>query len=793
MFDKYFSSAFDHISKNRNKFHVLLIVLIGLSFWGLSRIHFENNIEKMLPANQEVQRSIRFLRESNISDKVMLSISLKQPAPDISLLIEATDELADSLKGDLVTDIITGMPEGDVIQQVINFMGYIPQLTDKSRLESIGSGITHENVDHKLAQIFTQLLSPGGGFMMPFFRSDPLGISDEVFKSLRDLTSSLGYRVNIEQGHLISEDGGHTLLILETPVLLTDGLGAGKLLAHIHKHVQHSSHDIVVKIIAGHCHTVSNEKIVKKDIMIVCLVASTAFLLMFLLVFRDPRAILILLMPFLSVLLSINLSAIILGTLSYFVIGFGAVIVGIAIDYGIHVYVAKKTAGPRSIITIARPVITGALTTLSVFFSFFFSTVSGYTQLACFSIISILICLLLSMFLLPHLVGEESRPDRKGILRKTEAGIPAQHKWIVAAWIVFILALLLSMCRLDFNTDIRQFDGSEQHVFDDEAEFHRIWGNETEPAILVVGAPTLEEALQKNDSIAQEAFRILGRDNFSSIASIWNSRQIRVRNLQRWNDFWKGGAERDLRQYINASLDKYRFSSDAFDPFFNDLYASRLTDGMPDELPFFENLQERFVMINDNRCQIMSYFDDTEENMRLLRPLVERDQSIYLVSRKNLSKSISDSVLSEIVKLSFIAGGLILFLLFLLLRDIRLSLLSLIPVLTAIITILGILPLLGMGLTAISIIAAMVVVGLCIDYGIFIVYHYHRNMDTGTDRAVTLSAVTTVIGAGALLFAQHPVMFIIGVTLVSGITAGYASAMLVVPEMYRMTLPHERK
>ena len=78
----------------------------------------------------------------------------------------------------------------------------------------------------------------------------------------------------------------------------------------------------------------------------------------------------------------------------------------------------------------------------------------------------------------------------------------------------------------------------------------------------------------------------------------------------------------------------------------------------------------------------------------------------------------------------------------------------------------------------------MVAVGLCIDYGIFMVYECHYRLDTGTLTAGTLSALTTLIGAGALLFARHPLLFSVGSTMVTGVLAGYVSSMLVLPSLY---------
>jgi predicted exporter len=109
-----------------------------------------------------------------------------------------------------------------------------------------------------------------------------------------------------------------------------------------------------------------------------------------------------------------------------------------------------------------------------------------------------------------------------------------------------------------------------------------------------------------------------------------------------------------------------------------------------------------------------------------------------------------------------------------------------VPVATALALIAGITHLAGLALNIPSVIAAMVVVGIVSDYGMFMVYYCKYRYRTGTILAVTLAAVTTLIGAGVLLFAQHPVLFSIGVTLVTGVLSGYLSSLLIIPALYEL-------
>jgi predicted exporter len=165
----------------------------------------------------------------------------------------------------------------------------------------------------------------------------------------------------------------------------------------------------------------------------------------------------------------------------------------------------------------------------------------------------------------------------------------------------------------------------------------------------------------------------------------------------------------------------------------------------------------------------------------------------FIVSRRSFSDRISLAVSREVLFLASVAGVLIMALTFLFLKNIKLTVISLAPVASAIAAVLGGFSFLNISLTAPAIIAVMVVVGLCIDYGVFMLYSYHHELDTGTEKAVWVSALTTIVGAFSLLFARHPVLFSIGLTLTMGLMAGYLAAQFAVPALYRMWMGKKEK
>jgi predicted RND superfamily exporter protein len=788
VFNERFSSGFDAVSRRKRLVLGLVAVVTVAAGIDLRSISLDNSIDRMLPEDGEIRRSMLFLRESHFSDSAIISLEVEPSDHASEDLVRAVAQLEGYLGPPFVTEVVTGVSTTDMVEETLSLLRYVPQLLDEGALLRIGEQITPEGVEASLRRNFLQLVGPASSFTMPLVRSDPLGMSFGVLRSLQELSSSVGYEVEIEAGRFISRDRAHAMLIARTPIPVTDASGARGLIGYIREQVEKLPEWVSADIIAGHLHTISNEDVIKRDIWLALSIAGVAFLLLFLLLFRDIRAAMLFLLPVVSVLVSIRLSHMVLGRLSYFIVGMGGVVTGIAVDYGIHVYMAIRAADGRAdaVKVVAKPVVIGALTTLGVFAAFFFSSVQGYHQLAFFSILSIGLCLACALFLLPHLLG---RPRRVGLEGASAKGglqrFRDRDAMVIACWVLAMVGGVVSSSQLSFESDIREFDGSEPKVFQAEAKFHRVWGGKEQPAVFVVPGGSLDEALRRNRLVYRDAMAVMGGEGFSSLSAIWPPKEERAANAARWRGFWRQGRESELKRLLREHGAAYDFSAEAFSPFFESLYAGAAVDDELEGVGVFSRLRERFVQEGQGGYRVLSFFPDEERFVSGLSAVSGDHPGTFVVSRNAISRALSRSVSAEIVYLAAIAALLIPILACLLLRDPRLTVLALVPVATGITAVLGMIPVLGLSMTAPSVISAMVVVGLCIDYGIFVVYAYHHDLETGTHTAVTLSAVTTLIGTGALLLASHPVLFSIGVTMVTGVLGGYVSSMLVVPSLYR--------
>jgi uncharacterized protein len=782
MFDWLFSFLFEFVHKHKLPVIGTVLAVTVAAGAGLLFIRYEGNIDLMLPPDPEVSRSINFLRDSSLSDKIVISLALTDPSKSKKDLFQAVDQLAASLTPPIFTKVVSGFSVGDVMEE-FSLLRYAPQVLSQDDLAAVDQQITTSVVSGKMRGIYRQSLRPESIFMSSLSRTDPLGIKTLLLGKLRALPASMGYDVAIEDGHFLSRDGRHAMLIVQTPVPMMDGNGSRELVMALEEQVKHLPDFVSADMIGGHFHTVSNEQVMKRDIKVASTIASIAFLLLFTVVFRDFRALFVFIIPLIAVVWAINIATGIEGRLSYLVIGFGTAIAGISIDYGLLVYIAmKRGAETTQMVKLAKLVSIDAITTMFSFGALYLSMIRGYHQLALFSILCVLICLIFSLFVLPlilswkhyELASDPTIGDRLKSFR-----LPI--KLSVGIWaLLTTLALVLSFS-VRFDSDVKKLDGSEPKVLLAEQAFHEAWGGKSNQAIFVVQGKTYEEAMETNDLIYRDAVKAVGAENFTSLALFWSSEKLRIANCARWDQFWKQGREEKLKRLIQKTSSTYGFSDRAFAPFFDGLYQHTINNENPDGL--LARLQERFVLNKKEGTSILSYFPDEESSVNALKDITKKYPNTFIVSGRAMSSSISLFTSKE---MKIMVPAAILFnivLAWLFFRNWTETLISLVPVLTGVVWLVGIMALFHLPLNVVNVVAAIVTTGVIVDYGLGITYEYRYNLRTGTVIAVTLSAITNIIGAGALLFAHHPALYSTAVAMVICMVSGYLSSIIVVPAL----------
>jgi len=774
----------DRASRLKKNLFGGLILLLILAAATLPLLPHDNSIENMLPHDSGIHQMLRFLYEARFASQVAISFERQDDVSHFDFL-EAVDCAVEKLDHPLIERVIHRIDLQTTGANVAFFQKQLPALIGSDGLDAIQNRLSPESVDGALRRNYLTLLRPGGSIALPLIQRDPLHIEQDFLTRLQVLAASSGYTIEMKEGYLFSSDGAHILAVLETSAPVTDVRASRELLARVNAALLELPPGVSADVVCGHRHSVSNEAILKRDLQRAVLAASIGFLLLFALCFRDHRAQFIFAIPLASVLLSIHLCCWITGALSLLMLGFGVVIVGIAVDYGIHIYVALRGAEDpaRAWRAVVRPVVLGALTTLGVFAAFFAAGVPGYSQLAVFSIISILLSLLGALFILPHLV--KSRPVLHAKSPLQRFTFPRVFFFL---WLMMTVALLLPLPHLSFDSDLRSLDGAEQAVWDAESRFRTIWGGGAEnQGLVVVEAAEYEAALSLNDNLYAAVQQQGDAQKFSSFSSIWKSRKHREENLSRWQVFWTSERIATLRENFIQQSRAYGFKQGAFNPFFQSLENPPLLSAEPENNGMFDNLKTRFAQSLHGKHQWVSFFPDTDSWMNRVRSAPGGTEAL-LISRREINRVLSDETTRTVKRVASLAVVLVILFTAVLMRRPREVVLAVLPAVLGVLAVLKMLAVFGLAVNIPTLIAGIVVIGLAIDYGIFMVFACKRNRMADVCAAVTLSTVTSLVGAGVLLLTRHPALFSIGVTLVAGLTAGYATALCAVPFLARFLL-----
>jgi uncharacterized protein len=763
------------------KIGILAVVLTSGIGW--IRLKFDNSLEPLLPENSQARQTILFLRDSSFADTAVLWFRLKNDTAPISDLFAAADAAQKKLDPQLIKSVVQPPAESNMLDEGMALLDDAGELLNAADLADMQKAMAPQALKKRLRECYMQLVEPQGTFTAAIARHDPLGINVRILSRLSSLQAGLGYRVEIKDGRFMHPDGRQMLMILQTSATATSLASSRALANHFDQLAAEAPPDVEIIPICAQIHTEQNDELMQHDMRNAAIINTIAFIILFFVVSRDFRVGAVFLLPLATTVITIGWAALIHPNLSTMMIGLTVAMAGSAVDYGIFVYTAV-TLGKNlqsELIRIRKPLLISHLTTLGVFIAFLFSKIPAFRQLGILTSISLVLSLLTALFLLPKVI----RPGGK--LSFLGRGMPLQ-RWgrlmvfpTIACSILLIASIFIAM-HIRFDPDITRLDGVSARVKQNENDFTKTWSrSDNQLAMLVASGKTLEEAQALNDQVYAAVSPHFADGKFASVSSFWPSQATRNANLARWHAFWTKDQIAKFRDDLAKAGEPYGFSANAFEPFFQTLTSPPGDDQIRQ---IVQTVASNFsARSSDGDYQMLSYFDDTSDNLAIVRPLIANRPNVLIVSRGMLAQAFAESGSSETRVLVTVSLAFIIIALLVLTRSIRQSILIMLPAATGMLVMLAVLVLFGQGMSIVTIVAAILVLALGSDYGTFAAYAWdNREPVLGQGMSsVLLSFLTTLAGVGAMLIARHPALWLVGVTLTSGLLAGYLTALIMIP------------
>jgi predicted exporter len=783
---KFFSTAYDFLSSHRILLFSATALIVIFSALAFTRIEINEDISAILPEEPpEVVEDFRLLQQAPLSRKIVINLK-RDETTDTNDLLKATDRLARAMIPPYFENVISGPPKVSMNDLISFLLKSLPSLATERDLERIHSALEKEKIRAKLTAIRISLASPGAWQIKEWAQNDPLDLRFMAFKKLRHLNTVP--KVRLEGNHFISEDGLNSLLIAETPVGMTDSKGSRELLDHFHGLVEKFvPKNIKTTLMSGHRYSAANSETVNKDLIIVLSVSSLAILALFLIYIRSWIMFVVFLVPASVIFISSVGVSLVYRTISAITMGFGSVILGVSVDFAVHVYFALRSGAEspgKTIKEVSRPVIFGGLTSLAAFSVLLFSNLPGQRQLAVFSLTGLGTALILCLVVLPQAIGYSSA--EKKFKQPVYKMSYIRSRFILVIWMAIIVLSGWYAMQTSFDGDLRSLNLVTEKIRSDEIMMQRTWGDIKGRAIIFSEGRDMGSALRENDRL----YTFL-KDNrlalpLTTLAPILPSPDKQKENRGSWNAFWDEKRRTSLREMLETEGSALGFSKGAFDPFLQRL-STRAVPVTPEDLreAGLGEALESMIVRSEDKVRLLTLVPDTKEMIDLMAAFSNETKNIHMVSQARFGDMISKALGDDFIRFIVMASLGVIILLILVFREIKKIVSALIPVVTGLVFMAGVMAFFGMKFNLFNIVATILVIGLGVDYGIFMVCRLTEAYDHHTERAVLVSGLTTLSAFGALVLARHPALHSIGVTVLFGIGAAIPSALFVIPAIYR--------
>lgn len=790
------------------KHSVLMYFLLGLSviLMGLSlvRLKFDENIMSFLPETGDARQMTEVFNNLKVSDRFVVMFGQTCGEPDYDLLGEAADAFVSAvLSGDgadLVSDTVVSVDDEAVSHAAGFIFDHLPVFLDEKAYSRLDSLMTPSAMERQMEDIRDALLSPAGAFIKDYVMRDPLGIAVPVLSSLSDMDTDGGYRM---AGDRILSPDGNTLLCFLTPRFGTGETGHNDRLVSIVEDaieslsVQYPS--VTAEYFAGPAVGVYNARQIKKDTFMTSAFAVVLIAVFVFLAFRRRGSVLLIFLPVVyGILFSLSAVSLLKGCISAIAVGTGAVVLGIALSYSIHVIVHQMHVRTveQLVRELAFPLTVGSMTTIGAFVGLLFTSSSLLKDFGLFASLALVGTTLFTLVFLPHFLRPMSdvpeTPIMKGIGKINGYGYD-RNMWVIAVIVLLFIVSLFTSRNVGFNADMMSINYMPEYLRVAQEKLETMSGDSSETVLFVSTGKDLPSAVSVYAETGNMLDSLLTAGlirHFSSAERFVVPYDVQRERVEVWNSYWTVDRIRAVTELVGREAADAGFRTGVFSKGLEDMLSREygIMDYSAESVP---PLLSDMVCCSDSLVMLVSAVSLGPEMKAGVYPFFNGTGTV-IYDRSWFAGSAVRSMSEDLDLILWISSMIVFLGLWLSYRRLELALLSFLPMLVTWVMIVGLMGLTGMEFNIVNIVISTFIFGIGDDFSIFITDGLSRRYATGKDMlaahrtAIFFSAFTIVAGMGAMIAAGHPALHSVGAISLVGMLAVLLVAYTLQPLLFRL-------
>ncbi len=763
----------------RSRISILVVVtaLLGLV---ATQARVSTDLADALPNDGEAGLAFRDVSRFSLLDTIV--VELDGTGRTEQELHDAVDRVGEKLAGrdDFVSVRYRwGMADGIALRKAAG-----PSLALLGGADGFAARLSPEGMTNALARARDRMFSPAGAMMARGLESDPLDFGGAFTDAVMG-TSALG-GVSLRDGHLISDDGQHALILARAS---TPALGT-RLDSPIVRHLEEDlgQSPLPATWIGSHRSAAEAADQITREVNRAVTAGLVLVGLVFLVAFRSVR-------PLLGALPAIVVggaaaaaAAALRSPIHGMALAFGGALAGLGVDYWIHLYLtgirdgvpatAKERfqTGLKALHHLLPAYGMSVAATITAFLMLATSSYQAVSDLAWIGVGTASGALLSVVLGGPTMFALVARPGD----RVPTIPLPTRIPGALALVLVFALGGLgLAGLGVTFDGDPRAMDARVPATAAIERSFESRYGGSGTTALIVAEGPTLDEALTHLSEAVTGLADAPGislksplpylpapADRAARVAALADTAVLEARFL--------------------AAADAVGFAGEALLPGFRATLAATTPPtvetwaGTPGQ-----DLVDRTVRVGPDGVAVAAIVNAVTKGAleHAQREVELSGGEARFVYPAGVAKDGAERIRSELLTRSGL--GLLCVLLFMALRyrDLPNFVAAALPSVAAAAGTLGVLAITDHALTPVSGPALVLVLGLAFDQGVFLVEadQVSRSAWLSSRAAILVALCTALGGFVGLTVATHPAVYGLGVVMALGIVFTFGAAFLVVP------------
>jgi 1-acyl-sn-glycerol-3-phosphate acyltransferase len=787
-----------------------MLLSLFLMGWAVSRLRFEENIMSLLPTSEEGEQTAKILENVQFADKTVVLLESLNHDGDPSSMKAYAEELENylGLHAEAYIDQLQLRADEESVNALITLIRkHLPLYLDASDYALLQEKTGKEALLQNVREAWNEAQWSGGANLNTY-RTDPFGLTWMALRKFEQLQT--GAHFHLEDGFLMDKDQQHLIGFLNPRAPASETSNNQILINKLRKGIdsldQVYEGEVKGAFFGATPMAVANAHQIKQDIQLTLGIAIILLIALFYYFYRKLFVPLIAFIPAVfGSLLGLTVLYLIKGTISAISIGIGSVLLGLTLDYSLHILSHYRSTGDINALfkSITRPLLMCAVFTAVDFLCLLFLRSAVLQDLGVFAAISVSGSAFFALWIIPQVyTPHQDLMGKSNTLIDRVAKWPMEKlPWVVPG-IVLLLISLFTAKHVGFNHDLQSMQFKPKDLAKTEHKLENLQQDSAKSIYLISHAAAVDSALHFNQILYQKITQLQKQNphwRIQSIAPLVPSFAHQQQKIDQWKRFWTEQKKKEVKDNLKEAGTQVGFKTNTFAPFFAWLDEEFETVHLHEEEAFQNLFLQEYLTVNPNMVTIMTTLKVPKEEAAALLTHFTQEPHVIALDRKQVQEQLLSNLEQDFDQLVWMTSIAIFVVILLFFGSLELTLITNIPIFAGWLITLGLMGIAGIDFNAFNIIIATLIFGLGVDYAIFMTrgllarYTYGHQELPIYKGGILISALATLLCFGILILAKHPAIQSIAAIPLIGLLVVVYMSFTIQPALFRFYIERSQE